>query len=578
VAAVLDRAARAGLVEAVAGVPGRLRFGHRIVYDAVVAGLPDDRAAVLRRRLEDALGARDDSYAVLARHFRLTADQDARRSVEYSRRAGEQALERLGFAEAARYYGEALDTLAGLPGDLRRERCELLLRLGTARRALYQRLATQQAFLRAAETAIALRDPRLLVRAAWGLLSTSEFSASSPAVVAVFEQGLAALPEDDSLPRAALTVGLARALPHGPRAVSLARQAIDMARRVGDPEGILCALGGGLLAVWAPDNLDERIAFGGEVIATGHELGWAELAHEARAWRAAWAEELGDLAAADADLDAVRAWANATRQPFFLGLSDLRGAARALHQGRYDEAERLATAAVQGVDAGPDFQAGYAAQLFALRRDQGRLAEVDAMLTEVSAGAPHVPAWHAARAVAHVELGRLDAAVEVLGALAVDDFAALPRDWLWLSALGSLADCCADLALLGAPVPTAAATLYRLLTPYRDRCVVLAHGVLCQGAVARQLGALAAVLGRHDRAVAHFQAALRVNQAQGALPWVARTQLGYADALLRRGAPGDAATASALLAEADATIAAIGAEGLAWRSRRLRDSGAVGPA
>src|SRR4029079_18893150 len=116
-----------------------------------------------------------------------------------------------------RHYGAALDTLAGLAGDLRRERCELLLALGTTRRALYQRLATQQAYLQAAEIAIALRVPRLLVRAAWGLLTISEFSASTPATVAVFERGLAALDEGDSLPRVALTAGLARALPHGPR-------------------------------------------------------------------------------------------------------------------------------------------------------------------------------------------------------------------------------------------------------------------------------------------------------------------------------------------------------------------------
>src|SRR5262249_55475636 len=139
----------------------------------------------------------------------------------------------------------------------------------------------------------------------------------------------------------------------------------------------------------------------------------------------------------------------------------------------------------------------------------------------------------------------------------------------WLSAIGHLADCCVDLALLDAPAPEAAAQLYRLLAPYADRCVVLAHGVLGAGAAARQLGGLAAALGRYDEAAHHFEAAIATNRAQHAVPWTARAQLGYADVLLRRGQRGDIERASTLRHEADAAIATIGAEGMAWRSRLL---------
>src|SRR5262249_33416749 len=163
--------------------------------------------------------------------------------------------------EAAQHYQDGLDTLATLPGDTRRERCELLVALGTSRRALYQRLSTQDAFQSAAEIAVELGEPALVVRSAWGLLTTSEYSATSAAMVAVFRQGLAALEPGASVSRVALTAGLARALPPGPEVAALGREAIEMARRMGDAEAVLFAVGAGVLTTWAPDNLDERIAF-----------------------------------------------------------------------------------------------------------------------------------------------------------------------------------------------------------------------------------------------------------------------------------------------------------------------------
>jgi tetratricopeptide (TPR) repeat protein len=199
----------------------------------------------------------------------------------------------------------------------------------------------------------------------------------------------------------------------------------------------------------------------------------------------------------------------------------------------------------------------------------GRLNEVDTMLADLVTAAPQVPAWRAAQAVADIELRRLDAAASIVDFFTGDGFASLPRDWLWLAAVGHLADCCADLALLGSARPEAAAVLYRLLEPYRDRCVVLAHGVLCDGAAARQLGALATVLGRHDEAAAHFETAIAINRAQGAAPWLARAQLGYGDLLVRRCHPGDLDRAIALRDEAAATIEAIGARGIDWRVREL---------
>jgi Salmonella virulence plasmid 65kDa B protein len=116
--------------------------------------------------------------------------------------------------------------------------------------------------------------------------------------------------------------------------------------------------------------------------------------------------------------------------------------------------------------------------MFGLRRDLGRLAGIDTMLTELVAASPDVPARLAARAVADIELARPEPARSIVDSFAADGFAGPPRDWLWLSAIGHLADCCIDLALL------------------------------CAGSAARQLGGLAAAVGRYDEAAHHFEAAI----------------------------------------------------------------------
>jgi len=69
----------------------------------------------------------------------------------------------------------------------------------------------------------------------------------------------------------------------------------------------------------------------------------------------------------------------------------------------------------------------------------------------------------------------------------------------------------------------------------------------CLGAVARVLGLLDATMGRWDAAERHFELALDINQRIRAAAFVVRTQRAYAETLLARGAPGDAARAAALI-------------------------------
>jgi hypothetical protein len=70
--------------------------------------------------------------------------------------------------------------------------------------------------------------------------------------------------------------------------------------------------------------------------------------------------------------------------------------------------------------------------------------------------------------------------------------------------------------------------------------------------VARVLGGLAGVLERWDEAEAHYRSAAELCTRLGSRPWLAYCQISRALMLRRRGLPGDADQAAALLAEGSA--------------------------
>src|SRR5262249_20237808 len=157
-----------------------------------------------------------------------------------------------------------------------------------------------------------------------------------------------------------------------------------------------------------------------------------------------------------------------------------------------------------------------------------RLGEVEPGLQNVPARYP-LPIWPYTQAFVSAELGRPDAVRAALKRMPADGAALLPEGDVRLLAGSYLAEACAY-----ADDTARAAPLYELLLPYAAHTVVVGFGSICRGSVARYLGVLASMLGRHDAAAAHFEAALATSQRLRARPSVARTQLGYAELLLER--------------------------------------------
>ena len=123
----LDEALRAGLVGEVAGTPGRYAFLHGLVRETLEAELSATRVARLHQRISDhlerSLATRADRAdttvtAELAHHALAAVPLgDHRRAVQHACDAGDQALDQMSYERAAKLFGAALDTLAGVDAD-----------------------------------------------------------------------------------------------------------------------------------------------------------------------------------------------------------------------------------------------------------------------------------------------------------------------------------------------------------------------------------------------------------------------------------------------------------------------------
>src|SRR5439155_11301577 len=137
-------------------------------------------------------------------------------------------------------------------------RGELLLTLGDFlwRAGLFNR--SKEVFLQAAEVARTLGAPEQLARAALGFggrFGGFGHGRFDQRLVDLLEEALAALGEADSGLRAVVMARLAEALTFSPareRRVALRRQAVEVARRDGDPARLAYVLPSVHGAVWGP--------------------------------------------------------------------------------------------------------------------------------------------------------------------------------------------------------------------------------------------------------------------------------------------------------------------------------------
>ncbi len=547
----LDEALAAGLV--VPRDPGRYSFSHALIRETLYEGMSLPRRARNHRRVGEALEAHagDSQLAALALHFtRAAGSQDATKAIEYACRAGEQATRMLAHEEAAEHYARALEVQGRFEPEALEQRCELLLLFGEARVRAGERPSMWGIFREAATIAASRNDSAGLARAAIG---ASRRYIQAPGVIddqliELLEQALVMTEGQRTVERVALLARACGTLYYSPdryRMAELAHEATAIADELRDPVARALAAAARRRAFWDPDHLEQRLSDATELLTLGREAGDLELVMQGHAWLVVDLLEHGDSDAVNAQIEAFAAGADHLRQPLYLWHASVWRAMRALLAGRLEEAERFAEAALTLGAPGEAVTAPqyYAAQLLAIRREQGRMAELEQPARQFVESNPQRPTWRAALLTMLCELDRTEEAAHELDLLAEHRFRDIEQDGDWMTSVTLMADCCADLG-----DAERAQDLYELLTPYREANVVIGLAVVCNGSAARYLGRLAATMGSEREATAHFERALVADAALKAPVCLARTQLAYAQML----GP-DSAKARTLLASATAT-------------------------
>jgi ATP/maltotriose-dependent transcriptional regulator MalT len=563
----LDEAVRSGMIEELPSRALAFRFAHELVRRALYDRLTAVRRAELHLRVGEALERSEDArsgraLADLAHHFARAAPvDDSQRGVDYNVLAARAATDALAFDEAIARLRTALELRIESP----ERRAELLIELGTAAHRAGKSGDAREALSTAAGIARDAGDADLLARAAIGYEEACwRPGIADQGAVELLEEAAAALGDGSSELRVRMLGGLARALDFRgdhDRSAIVRASAIDMARRLSDRAGLATVLVG---AYWsrASNSLEQILGMLSEAAAIGDELGDTEIRAEAMSWRVPTYVALGDIGAARREVAALQETAEQTAQPFVLHVAAHYGSAIALCDGRLDEADALANRSHEysRLLTGRDASGVHGIQMFGIRREQGRLAELAPVVRLLAGQAGSTGPWRPGLVSVLVELGMHDEARRELERVRAEGLDTL-RESLWLASLTYLTDACTALG-----DEETAALIYPQLLPLANANVMIGHLVACYGAADRYLGMLAATLGERARTEAHFLRATELNRRSGMLTWLGHTLYQHGRARL---AWGDAAAAAPLLAEAGALADAGGLRALAGRVRGL---------
>jgi DNA-binding CsgD family transcriptional regulator/tetratricopeptide (TPR) repeat protein len=563
----IDLALRSGMVADVPERPLVFRFAHELVRRALYDRLPAPRRVELHLCAGEALEAGSPqpsarTLADLAHHFTAAAPLGgAERAVDYNLRAAEAATAALAFDEAAL----ALRTALRLGIADERERAEVELALGVACYRAGRGSEALEAYRGVAAIARAAGNADLLARAAVGFENSCwRMAAVDAGALELLTEAAAMQGEEDSGRRVMVLSGQARAcafLGDHDRSARLRDESIEVARRLGDRRALATVL---MRAYWArgTTGLDEILEMLTESRDLAADLGDIELQAEAMEWRISALIALGDLESARQELAEVYEMASRVGQPFIIHVAQHYRSTIALSDGRLAEAEETAERSFEWgrLLTGRDPTATYGVQMFGIRREQGRLAELAPVVRILAASKDQGGAWGPGLAVVLAELGMHDEARRELERVRRKGLMEL-RTGLWLASLVYLVDA---VALVGDDA--LAAEVYTELLPSAGSIVTVGHGVACYGSADRYLGVVAATAGEREIARGHLEVALEVDRAMGAWTWLAHSQYALGKLLVEAGGD-DRARGRRLLQEAGSLAERIGMPTLLGRVR-----------
>lgn len=582
-AAVRDRI----LVEAEGG-RRRYRFAHALIRRVLV----DDLAPSVRSQLHGHIanvierhGSAGTMTTEIVYHLaQAGTDETLRKAFDYACRGADQAARGLGWEEAVRLYGIALDVGARSGLLDAAQAVEVELALARALRGAGDVPAARERCERVMAACRRNPDPMAFTRAALIFAGPlPEWGRMEPTVRAVLEEAyLSANAIDDAL-RARLLARLAgdliatNTVEQGERIFALCEEAATAARRSGASGALAIALMGTHYVTrlgMRPARPGERMPTFEEILAAAEAGGEHEYAAAVRYSRAMNLLSKGEPEAFSSEIDGLATAASASRAPDGLWLTDALTSLRACLQGRFaaaDEARERALATGLRMQLANSLGV-YVSQRIMFHALSGRLGEIAGELEVFVDAHPFGARWRPFRALARLQTGNaVDARAEFESMLAAG-LEPAERGVMSRTYLAGLAALCVALR-----DREHAAALYERIARRDD--VWQMDGAHSLGPWALFLGPLARLCGKNAAATGHFETAIQLARRMGSPLIVARAQSRLASLMLSQN-PDAAkrARVAAMLAEAGQCAAELGLADVTARVERLRTKLGSAPA
>src|SRR3954451_10085113 len=430
-AAAMDEAVQAGLPVPVSTGVVRFRFSHDLVRETLYDAVPLYERAEMHRRIAETLeaihGATSAQHlAELAFHYNQAAqlgadDQVSTRdkAIVYARRAGDQAARALAYEEASQLYAMALAALAAGDTEDPRERTELLLALGDADARTGDLDRARGSFVEASRLAREIGSGELLARAALGYGGRHQMgrAGKKTLLVPLLRDAMTSLGAGDERLRVRVQTRLAGAMRSDPtqrdECDRLSAEAVALARDLDDADTLGFALAGRFWATWWPENPEERQRLLDEIEKIAAAIGDGEWISQAALLRFMFLFESGRIDEASGQVDRLIEVVRRTRQPAQLWLEPVSRAELALFRGDFELAEELIAEQFKTayrVNPSKDDRSAAMMHRFLIRREQGRLAEIEVDVRAAGVEFSWYPCHKAALSIALLELDRADEA------------------------------------------------------------------------------------------------------------------------------------------------------------------------
>ena len=529
---VLEERPQKGLV--------RYRFTHaffrQILYEEMIAPQRLKLHRQVAYSLETLYAKRLKEHAAeLAEHFSHSTDPvDLKKAVEYAETAAKRAIDVYAYGEAVRLLEQALKVQEVLDSEDKARKCDLLIALGDA---LLFTGGNERVVSTEAPQALALaeaigdnkRASRACLLAMRGLVVYGTVLMGSPEAVRWATQA-DRYAEPDTIERAWTESMLAwvQASKYGSSAEWLAHstRALDLARRLRDPDTYWWIGGSGVVSTSAPQHESERLRLMQELAEYSRAGVNLLILNFALWWMAHAFLELSQRGRAEEVMAEMKALAKRSAQPHLLVLSSVTDAIMALWDGRLEEAltirrDILARAEELGILA---YAGVYTAFVLPARVHLGNAGRA---LEATIRGGRDQPANQTTDmmilyCLAH--LGRYDEVAEMLERMVVTRpgiGSTKDETTVYLDVISM------EAAVLAGHRPATELLLCRLAG---SSCVT--SGQVLTTCAGRHMGAAAALLGRPDEARKHYQKAIKDCTEMKFRPELALTRLQLAELLL----------------------------------------------